>query len=95
MKIFFIFFLILTLSITILSPITLEVSTSENDVPYIAKLNVCHSGTAFLADGADMPCFIDSESIQLKPVETSSLEIFYQLYTDLFIPSQEEKPPRA
>jgi len=95
MKFSFIFLLIVTLLITILAPISLQVSSADNDVPYIAKLNVCHTGAAFLPGGIDVVYLFETESAQLKPVEVSRLETSYLLYSDLFIPLQEDKPPRS
>ena len=95
MKISVIFLVIVTLLITIISPISLSVSFADSETPYLAELNVCHMGDAFLPGGTEVLYLFEYDLVQLKPNEKGRLEISYLLFADLFIPLQEDKPPRA
>ena len=95
MKFCVIIVLIVTLFAFILAPFSVEISSADNTIPRLLKLNVCNTGNAFITGSADLPYLLHDEIILTPPLETCSVEVSPQLYIDLLIFFEEEKPPQA
>jgi hypothetical protein len=87
--------LIVTLFAFILAPFSVEISVADNTIPRILKLNVCHTGNAFITGSVDLPYLLHNEIILPAPLELCNVEISPQRYIDLLICFQVEEPPQA
>jgi len=94
MKSFVIVLLIITLFSFILTPVSIEVSPTDRTAS-ILKLNVCHDGNGFMTGSTDFPYLLHNEIVLPAPLEMCSAEISPQLFIDLLVYFEEEKPPRA
>ena len=73
------------------SPCPLQAHIIDHDAPILEKPNnECHTGAGTI----EVPLIFISEFQSLKSVEESQMVVFHLLYSDIFIPSPEERPPR-
>jgi hypothetical protein len=85
-----IIFLIATFLITIILPCPLQANITEHHVPILEKQNKkCHTGAGTI----DVPSIFTFEFPSLKSDEESRTEVFHLLYSDIFIPLPDDKPP--
>ena len=74
-----------------LLPCPLQANIMEHHVPILEKHSKeCHTGAGTI----DVPSIFKSVLPNLKSIEERRLEVFHLVYSDVFIPSPEEKPPR-
>lgn len=87
--------ILLTLSVSILSPLSFEVNSAESDTPVILTLNVCNTTDIPLSGGSDLPCFCALRINFSQPLQFSYLDIYHQIFSLPLITFEAERPPRV
>ena len=88
-------FLLLILSVVILSPFSVHMNFKYDKTPVLLKLNVCHITSTLLSGSTSLPALYEYQVSLQEPLVSGISNNHDQTFTDLLMPFRKDKPPRV